>query len=182
MRQYSKERKEAVLNKLLPPYNRTYIEVSEEECIPVSTIYTWLRKRQQVGKMSSKVMRTSMQWSVEARFSAIVETAKMSELELGEYCREKGLYPGQLKEWKDQFLSGLRGNPVSSQQEKNQGKGDKKRINQLERELHRKEKALAEAAALLILGKKLQAFYGEGELMSNLVYGFIRQQPCHLPF
>lgn len=162
MRQYSQERKEAVLNKLLPPYNRTYIELAKEECIPVSTLYTWLKKQRQVGKMNSKVVKISMPWSVDARFSAIVETATMSELELGEYCRVKGLYPEQLKEWKAEFISGITGAPISNQQEKAQGKEDKKRINQLEKELRRKEKALAEAAALLILGKKLQAFYGEG--------------------
>ena len=109
--------------------------------------------------MNSKVVKVSTLWTVEARFSAIVETATMSEVELGEYCREKGLYPEQIKEWKAEFIESL---TKSSQQEKVQGKGDKKRINQLEKELRRKEKALAEAAALLILGKKLQAFYGEG--------------------
>lgn len=162
MRQYAEERKEAVLKKLLPPYNKTYIELSQEECIPASTIYTWVKKRQQVGKMDSKVVKISRPWSIEARFSAIVETARMSEIELGEYCREKGLYPEQIKDWKAEFISSLSGNSVSSQQKKSQGKGDKKRINQLEKELRRKERALAEAAALLILGKKLQAFYGEG--------------------
>jgi transposase-like protein len=86
----------------------------------------------------------------------------MSELELGEYCREKGLYPEQMKQWKAEFISSLKGVSVSNEQEKTQGKDDKKRINHLEKELRRKEKALAEAAALLILGKKLQAFYGEG--------------------
>jgi transposase-like protein len=162
MRHYSAERKEAVLKKLLPPYNRTYTELSKEECIPISTIYTWLKTRQKVGQMNSKVMRISTLWSVEARFSAIVETATMSELELGEYCREKGLYPEQMKQWKAEFISSLKGVSVSNEQEKTQGKDDKKRINHLEKELRRKEKALAEAAALLILGKKLQAFYGEG--------------------
>lgn len=162
MRQYSEERKVAVLNKLLPPQNKTYRELSKEECIPISTIYTWLKKSEQVGKMNPKVVKVSPSWSVEARFSAIVETATMSELELGEYCRAKGLYPEQIKEWKAEFISSLKNSSVSSQQEKTQGKGDKKRVNQLEKELRRKEKALAEAAALLILGKKLQAFYGEG--------------------
>ncbi|BCA97294.1 hypothetical protein TUM19329_36550 (plasmid) [Legionella antarctica] len=138
MRQYSEERKEAVLKKLLPPYNKTYTELSKEECIPTSTIYTWLKKRQQVGTMNSKVVRLSQPWSVEARFSAIVETATMSEIELGEYCREKGLYPEQIKDWKAQFISGLSGDSVSSQQEKAQGKGDKKRINQLEKGFCRK--------------------------------------------
>ena len=108
--------------------------------------------------MNSKVVRISTLWSAEVRFSAIVETVTMSELELGAYCREKGLYLEQIKGWKSEVIASLTGDPVSSQQEKAQGKGDKKRINQLEKELRRKEKALAEAAALLILGKKLQAF------------------------
>ena len=120
------------------------------------------KKRQQVGKMNFKVVKTSTAWSAEARFSAIVETATMNEMELGAYCREKGLYPDQIKGWKTEVIASLTGIPVSNQQEKTHGKGDKKRIHQLEKELRRKEKALAEAAALLILGKKLQAFYGEG--------------------
>lgn len=45
MRHYSEERKEAVLKKLLSPYNKTYRELSQEECIPASTIYAWLRNR-----------------------------------------------------------------------------------------------------------------------------------------
>ena len=162
MRQYSAERKESVLNKLLPPHNKTYLELSREEGIPAPTIYTWIKKRKQVGLMSSKPVKISVLWSVEARFSAIVETATMNETELGEYCREKGLYPEQLKCWKNEFIAGLTEKSTYYQQEKSQGKGDKKRISQLEKELRRKEKALAEAAALLILGKKLQAFYEEG--------------------
>lgn len=162
MRHYSEERKEAVLSKLLPPHNKSYAEISKEEGIPPTTIYTWLKKRNQAGTMNFKSVKTTALWSVEARFSAIVETATMSEIELGEYCREKGLYPDQIKCWKDEFIASLTEKPSSIQPEKSQGKGDKKRIMQLEKELRRKEKALAEAAALLILGKKLQAFYEEG--------------------
>lgn len=162
MRQYSEERKASVLNKLLPPHNKTYRELSREEGIPAPTIYTWIKKSNQVGAMNSKSVKTSVSWSVEARFSAIIETATMNETEVGEYCREKGLYPEQLKRWKNECIAGLTEKPSSIQQEKSQGKGDKKRISQLEKELRRKEKALAEAAALLILGKKLQAFYEEG--------------------
>ncbi len=162
MRQYSEERKESVLSKLLPPYNKNYTELSKEEGIPVSTIYTWANKQKAAGKMSSKAIKKPVLWSVETRFSAIVEAATMNELELGEYCRKKGLYPEQLKEWKAEFIASLMEKPSVSQQEKSQEKGDKKRITHLEKELRRKEKALAEAAALLMLGKKLQAFYGEG--------------------
>jgi transposase len=162
MRPYSEERKEAVLSKFLPPYNKSYTEISQEEGIPPTTLYNWLKKRKQVGRMSSKSERKSALWSAEARFSALVETATMSEVELGEYCRKKGLYPNQLSEWKAKFIASVSDNPTAKQQEKTQVKGDKNRISQLEKELRRKEKALAEAAALLILGKKLQAFYEEG--------------------
>jgi transposase len=98
MREYSEERKEFVLSKLFPPHNKTGTELSKEEGIPSSTIYTWLNKRKEGGKMDSKSTKISALWSVEARFSAIVESANMSEVELGEYCRNKGLYPAQLKE------------------------------------------------------------------------------------
>jgi transposase len=162
MRQYSEERKASLLNKLLPPHNKTYTELSKEEGVPATTIYTWIKKRTRVDTMSSKSVKASGIWSVEARFSAIVETATLSEVELGEYCREKGLYPEQLKQWKNECIAGLTQKPACIHQEKSQGKGDKKRISHLEKELRRKEKALAEAAALLILGKKLQAFYEEG--------------------
>lgn len=162
MRQYSEERKASVLSKLLPPHNKTYLEISREEQIPATTIYTWLKKRNQVGTMNSKSGKKSPLWSAEARFSAIVETATMNELALGEYCREKGLYPEQIKGWKAEFIASLSEKPSLNTQKSKQEQGDKKRISHLEKELRRKEKALAEAAALLVLGKKLQAFYGEG--------------------
>jgi transposase len=90
-------------------------------------------------------------WTTEARFSVIVETAKLSETELSEYCREKGLYPEQVRTWKASFIAHdkMSGNG----DKKAEAKVDKKRIIQLEKELRRKEKALAEAAALLILEK-----------------------------
>ena len=100
--------------------------------------------------------------SAESRFIILVETALMNELELSHYCREKGLYPEQIKQWKQECLSGMNGNSGSMLQDKAQAKKDKKIIQQLGKELSRKEKALAEAAALLILRKKLHAFYEEG--------------------
>jgi transposase-like protein len=163
MRHYSEERKASVLVKLMPPHNKTYTELSKEENIPVSTIHTWVRKKQGKGMMATKIEGKAALWSTaESRFSVIVETATMTEHELGEYCREYGLYPEKLKEWKAQFIRQLTDSKSVEQQDKAQSKEDKKKIVQLEKELKRKDKALAEAAALLVLGKKLQAFYGEG--------------------
>jgi len=87
----------------------------------------------------------------------------MSEIELSEYCRSKGLYPEQIKVWK---LSCIKGNMTNNEQKKEieaDARADKKRIRQLERELRRKDKALAETAAILVLRKKLSALWEEDE-------------------
>ncbi|SJN11199.1 hypothetical protein CZ787_05400 [Halomonas citrativorans] len=91
----------------------------------------------------------------------VIETATFSEIELSEYCRGKGLYPQQVKAWKAACLAGQQNTRVQHQAERDQAKADKKRIRQLERELNRKEKALAEAAALLVLRKKLNAYWDD---------------------
>ena len=107
--------------------------------------------------------KTSDKWSAEAKLAVVIETASMNESELSEYCREKGLYPEQVREWKAACLCGQLSETERRKQEREQAKKDKKRIKELERELNRKEKALAEAAALLVLRKKLTALWGEKE-------------------
>lgn len=99
---------------------------------------------------------SSDKWSSEEKFSVVLENASLSVVELSEYCRAKGgLYPEQVNAWKQACIAG---NPSTTLTRKAkirpEQKTDKKRINELERELRRKDKALAEAAALLVLGKK----------------------------
>jgi transposase len=100
-------------------------------------------------------------WSPEAKSAAVVEIAAMTELELSEYCRRQGLYPEQIRRWKDACIQGAQRAGV--QQQRLEAKQDKQRIKALEKELKRKEKALAEAAALLVLRKKLTALWEENE-------------------
>ena len=100
-------------------------------------------------------------WSGEAKLAVVIETAPLSETELSQYCREKGLLVEQVKEWRCACVMGTMSEAQRKVTEKKQAREDKKRIKQLERELNRKEKALAEAAALLVLRKKLRAYYDE---------------------
>jgi len=90
----------------------------------------------------------------------VLETATFSEMQLSEYCREKGLYPEQVQQWKQACIDA---NSDESKVSVKADKHDKKRIKELEKELHRKEKALAETAALLVLRKKFNAVYGLDE-------------------
>jgi hypothetical protein len=158
---YSEERKESVLKRLRPPYNESAPTVSRAEGIPKSTLHTWIKDEGRTEKMSAKKVSLGG-LSAEARFTIIVEAALLGELECGEYCRERGLYPEQIKSWKRDFILGVEGKSIPNPDESLQTKKDKQIIKQLEKDLSRKEKALAEAAALLILRKKLHAFYEEG--------------------
>lgn len=94
------------------------------------------------------------------KFAAVAECASLPEIELGEYCRRKGLYPEQIAAWQQAFLSGMAPQKAQPKVNREQARQDQKRIKQLERELRRKDKALAETAALLVLRKKLNDYWG----------------------
>ena len=100
----------------------------------------------------------SDQWDAKTKLAAVIETAALNQAERSEYCRQYGLYPEQLDAWKAMFES-VDAVPVSSR-ELSQAK---KKTKQLEKELRRKEKALAETAALLTLSKKASAIWGINE-------------------
>lgn len=97
----------------------------------------------------------------EEKFAVVLETSILWAVELSEYCRAKGLYPEQIKAWKQACITGNTTKPNKRAKQTLEQKADKKRIKELERELRRKEKALAETAALLVLRKKSDAYWRE---------------------
>ena len=161
MSRISVERKEAILKKLLPPYSMSVKEVSEEEGISTATLYHWRQQLRRSGAAVPNSNTSSEQWSAQTKLAIVAETYSMTESELSQYCREKGLYPEQVQTWGNEFVQGVMSNKESEAQAKKQAKADKLEIKELKKDLRLKEKALAETAALLVLRKKLRAFYGE---------------------
>ena len=159
MPSYSEERKQQILNKLLPPSNMTVAEVSRIEGVGLQTLYNWRDKAKQQGRPVPGSKPTSEHWSAEAKFATVLETASLNEAELSEYCRAKGLYVDQVKAWKADALRGFMSSREQELEAKRQRQADHKEIKQLKGELRRKEKALAETAALLVLRKKLNALW-----------------------
>lgn len=151
------------MRKLLPPENRAVREVSQEEGICEGTLYNWRKQARKQGGPVPGSGKQSDAWSGEAKFAVVVETAGLSESELSEYCRSKGLYPEQVKAWREACVAGAGNQAERRKEEQQQARKDKQRIKALEKELRRKEKALAETAALLALRKKLNALWGEDE-------------------
>jgi len=104
---------------------------------------------------------SSEQWSAQTKLAVVGETYSMTENELSQYCREKGLYSEQVQSWRGECMQGFMSSKEKEAQAKKQARADKQEIKELKKELRHKEKALAETAALLVLRKKLRAFYGE---------------------
>ena len=163
--EYTREFKEAIIQKILSNPGRTVVSFAREASIPESTVATWIRNYpKKTGKtLSSK--KSKKQWSAEKKFEAVIETSALSEAEKSEYCRKHGIYPDQLKEWKKDCISGCRKSPDRDYLKKAKQREQelKRKAQSLEKELNRKEKALAETAALLVLKKKAQELWGEQE-------------------
>lgn len=135
---------------------------AKQEGLNTSTLYNWQKKYVMSGNVVSKVNKSNNR-SPDEKFSIVLETATMSEIELSEFCRSKGLYPQDIKGWKQDFIRSNMSNTERKREEAKERKADKKRIKELEKELKRKDAALAETAALLVLRKKLNAYWGENE-------------------
>ena len=98
-------------------------------------------------------------WSAEEKLAAVIEAATLPDEDLGAFLRRRGLHEAQLEQWRQQVLAGLGKRPARSSKRSVEAR----RVKELEKELHRKDKALAETAALLVLQKKVQALWGDGD-------------------
>jgi transposase-like protein len=67
-------------------------------------------------------------WSAETKFAVVLEAAGLSEIDLGEYCRRKGLYPEQITAWRQAFITGQKSEKAQQKDEREQSRKDKKRI------------------------------------------------------
>jgi transposase-like protein len=99
-------------------------------------------------------------WTSEEKLAAVLQAAALSDEQLGTFLRSKGLHETHLQQWRLQMLNGLGKKPVAVKKP-NRSRADAYKIKALEKELKRKDKALAETAALLVLKKKVQQIWGD---------------------
>jgi transposase len=105
---------------------------------------------------------TLERWTAAGRLEAVVTTAAMNEADQSAWCRSHGAYPEELAKWRASATTALAA-PQELRASPQATRADRKRIKELERELLRKDRALAETAALLVLSKKVQAIFNKGE-------------------
>jgi transposase-like protein len=164
MRRYSEAVKADVRRRMSPPHRQSVAQISAELGIHVVTLYNWRKAWRLQGEVVPSSEKDPDGWSATDKFTVVLETAGLNATELSAYCRERGLYPEQVERWR-QASQDANEKPVLTLKEQKELERlraqDQKEIKRLKQELRRKEKALAEAAALLIASKKIQAFWGE---------------------
>jgi len=152
---YGQSFKDKAVARLLPPESAAIDVIAREIGIGAGTLERWredVRSRPTRGRA----------WTAGSRLEAVVTTAAMNEADKSAWCRSHGAYPEALAKWRASATTALaapeelRASPQATRQ-------DRKRIKELERELLRKDRALAETAALLVLSKKVQAIFNMGE-------------------
>jgi hypothetical protein len=155
--------KESVLRRLFSQNPESVADVCRSTGIPRSTVFYWKYKKEAQVKMVVSSSDPSS-WDGSKKLSIVIETAGLNKEELSEYCRKNGLYPEQIDQWR---TAAIFANEVSSsaltRKEKSELKKEKQKSRRLEKELNRKDKALAETAALLVLKKKVQEIWGDPE-------------------
>lgn len=157
---YPKEMKEAVIARMLQG-NETVTDIQRDTGIGINTLYRWRDKAlNQKGLSATTKYKNADKWSSQDKFTVVIETANLSEIEFSEYCREKGIYPEQVKEWKEACINANDNAREKNTKASKELREERKQKEKLEKELARKEKALAEAAALLVLRKKVDAIWG----------------------
>lgn len=160
---YPKEMKEAIVAKLLED-DVTVMDVQRETGVGINTLYRWRDKAlNEKGLSATTKYKNADKWSSQDKFTVVLETANLSEIEFSEYCREKGIYPEQVKEWKEACMNANDTEKAVKTKVGKELREERKKTERLEKELARKDKALAETAALLVLRKKANAIWGTEE-------------------
>lgn len=163
MRFISRETKDAIVKKAIENRGVNLKEFAAQNNIGYSTLNKWLSKyRSGEVQERSRPTRSNKQLTYTERLQHVLASASLDEQAISVYCREHGLYAVQLTEWKHQMMT-------EKKDEKNnvgllnELKTLRTEVKQLKKELHRKDRALSETAALLVLKKKAHAIWGEPE-------------------
>jgi transposase len=157
------EEREKIIQRTLSPENISISSLAKEIGISATALYEWKNKLQQKNSDINSNNKRSKQWSSADKFHIVVETHCLNEADLSAYCRQKGLYVEQVHAWKRQCLTANETISKDISKIESDLKEERNRSKQLEKELSRKEKALAETAALLVLRKKGAAIWGDNE-------------------
>ena len=164
--------KNAMIQKMTGPDAISATALSKQVDVPQSTLSKWLRRagdgpmhrypnnaKEYTQMTKTNTAKSPGNRSAEYKLKVVMEAASLDDEALGAFLRREGLHKTHLDQWRSQMLNGLQNG--FSKAESRQKNIAAKRIRSLEKEIKRKDKALAETAALLVLKKKAQEMWGD---------------------
>jgi len=161
---WSLELRNRCVQRLMSSSSPSLSELSEQTGVSTSTLSRWHTAATQpqicddLPMAKNKNERRPRDWSPAERLRVVIQSDRLTDEELGEFLRREGLHANTLEQWRQDALAGLDGRGGQSKPARSS-----RRERALERELRRKERALAETAALLVLQKKSRALFPEDE-------------------
>lgn len=157
---YSEEFKKSIVRKALLPESPGAARVAEDAGISLQTLYNWLRKLRAGIEMGGAVDPRDR--SILEKHELLLEAASISPEDLGGWMRERGIHEEHLRLWRGEVRDMLKHNQSALKRELSE---ERRKVKAIEKELRKKDKALAEVTALMVLKKKLEGilFEPEGE-------------------
>lgn len=152
---YTEDFQKSAVLKYLNRGNSSAESIARDLGISLSSIYGWVKKYGSLSSMKKSNTIRPHDRSPEEKVELFIKYYSLPEEERGLFLRENGLHSHHLEQWRDSSKESFSIGKVN-----NTSNQDKKKIKELEKELRRKDRALAEAAALLILKKKVDAMWG----------------------
>jgi transposase len=156
---FTEEFQKAAIQKLLLRGNRTVNSICNEMGVSTPTVYAWKKKYGRYPGMENDE-KSPQNRSVEEKFKAVMEFDHLKESEQGLFLRREGFHSDHIDEWRRQMRSGL--NPQSNNSTRSEMAELNRENKELKKELNRKNAALAETTALLVLKKKADLIWGSG--------------------
>jgi len=154
--------KRKVVQRLLLPNAPSANTLAKEVGVPQPTLSRWVRELGTVrvvsndNEGSASRPRRPEDWTAEERLRAVTEAGRLEGEELGKFLRREGLHEDTLRQWREAALEGL-------QPTRRGRRSEQRRIEKLERQLTKKEKALAAANAVVALQRKVHALVADAD-------------------
>lgn len=160
-KRYSDKFKSRMIQRMTGRRRMSACALSKEVGVAQPTLSLWLREAGSLRavkddeKKRTPPARRAEDWPAHEKLAAVMESESIAEADLGVWLRRRGLKEEHLRQWRESALSGVAARPPRASSE------SRKRVKDLERQLKRKDKALAETAALLVLQGKMEALWAE---------------------
>lgn len=150
-----------MVKRMSGPAPTSATSLGKEVGVSQSALSRWLLEAGTLDPVKKKKPGAGSKRSTEEKIRLLFAASGLEGEERGAFLRREGVHEAELAEWRSVLEAALEGAP--SRAAARDRADDRRQIQDLRRELNRKDKALAETAALLVLQKKVRAIWGAGD-------------------